>query len=64
LAVLSQDDERCPEAPLRDAMATIRDGRLWVVPEGPGTCGHATVGNAAHWTEPLRRFLEVDPPTA
>ena len=64
LAILSEDDERCPEAPLRDAMAAIRDGRTWVVPEGPGTCGHATVGHAAHWMEPLRKFLEGDPPTA
>lgn len=58
LAILSEDDERCAEAPLRKAITTLRDGCLQVIPEGPGTCGHATVSNAAHWVEALREWLE------
>ena len=64
LAVLSKDDERCPQATLREAIATLRDGRMWVIPEAPGTGGHATVGNAAHWIAPLRELLEADPPSS
>ena len=57
LAILSEDDERCAEAPLRKALATLREGRMWVIPEAPGTCGHATVSNAAHWIGALREWL-------
>lgn len=64
LAILSADDERCPEAPLREAMAKIRDGRMWVIPEGPGTGGHATVGNASHWLGTLHDVLETHPPVS
>jgi homoserine O-acetyltransferase len=60
LAILSEDDERCSEAPLREAIATIRDGSMWVIPQAPGTCGHATVGDAAHWIGALSEWLELD----
>ncbi|MDB5827160.1 MAG: hypothetical protein JWQ73_1380 [Variovorax sp.] len=58
LAILSADDERCPEAPLREAIAAIHDGRMWVIPEAAGTGGHATVGSAALWIDALHELLE------
>lgn len=61
LAIVSEDDERCPQAPLLEALAAVRHARMWVIPEAPGTCGHATVGNAAHWTGALCELLEPGP---
>ena len=58
LAILSEDDERCPVRTLREAMPKVRDGRMWLIPEGPETCGHATVGNARLWSHSLRAFLD------
>jgi homoserine O-acetyltransferase len=57
LAILSADDERCPVPTLREAMPKVRDGRMWVLPEGPETCGHATVSIAKLWSDSLRVFL-------
>ena len=57
LAILSDDDERCPAPTLAEAMPRIADGRMWVIPEGPETCGHATVGNARLWSDSLQVFL-------
>jgi homoserine O-acetyltransferase/O-succinyltransferase len=62
LAILSEDDERCPEAPLRNVIATIHNGRMWIIPEAAGTCGHATVGNAAHWIGALCELLDGSTP--
>ncbi len=62
LAILSGDDERCPEAPLRQLMAKVRNGRMRVIPEGDCTCGHATVGNASLWIEALNKWLAVGVP--
>jgi homoserine O-acetyltransferase len=59
LAILSEDDERCAEAPLRHAMAKVRNGRMWVIPESADTCGHATVGNATLWIEALKEMLDI-----
>jgi homoserine O-acetyltransferase len=58
LAVLSEDDERCPVRPIREVMPKLQDGRIWIIPEGPETCGHATVGNARLWSDPLRALLD------
>jgi len=58
LAIVSDDDERCPVRTLREAMPKVRDGQMRVVPEGPETCGHATVGNARLWSDSLRVFLD------
>lgn len=63
LAIISEDDERCAETPLREAIAMIRSGCMWVIAEGPGTCGHATVSNAVHWVGALSKLLEVSSAT-
>jgi hypothetical protein len=39
LAIVSDDDERCPVRTLQEAMPKVRDGQMRVVPEGPETCG-------------------------
>ena len=57
LAILSEDDERCPVPTLREAMPKISDGQMRVIPEGPETCGHATVGSARLWSSSLRALL-------
>jgi homoserine O-acetyltransferase/O-succinyltransferase len=62
LAILSEDDERCAEAPLRHSMAKVRNGRMRVIPESATTCGHATVGNARMWMEALKEFLDIRVP--
>lgn len=62
LAILSGDDERCAEAPLRHAMVKVRHGRMRVIPESADTCGHATVGNARLWTEALKEMLDTCEP--
>ena len=59
LAIVSDDDERCPVRTLQVAMPKVRDGQMWVVPEGPQTCGHATVGNAGLWADVLEVFLDA-----
>lgn len=58
LAILSDDDERCPVPMLRDAMLQVSDGCMWVIAEGPQSCGHATVGIARLWSDRLRAFLD------
>lgn len=57
LAIVSDDDERCPVPMLHEAMQRVQDGRTWVIPEGPETCGHATVSIARLWSDSLRAFL-------
>jgi len=57
LAVVSDDDERCPVATLREALPKISDGRMRVIADGPQSCGHATVGHARLWRDALDSLL-------
>lgn len=59
LLILSQDDERNPvELPmLKEGMAKVKDGSVYIVPEDDETSGHGTTYNAAYYAEPLRTFL-------
>jgi homoserine O-acetyltransferase len=63
LVILSEDDERNPlELPmLKEGMAKVPDGSVYVVPESDETTGHGTTYNAAYYAEPLREFLESLP---
>ena len=59
LLILSQDDERNPvELPmLKEGMAMVPDGSVYIVPEDDETKGHGTTFNAAYYAEPLQEFL-------
>jgi homoserine O-acetyltransferase len=61
LAVNAADDERNPvETGLMvRAMARLPSGRLYVVPAGPATRGHATTGNVTLWQDQLTAFLST-----
>jgi len=59
LLLISQDDERNPvELPmLKEGMAKIADGSVYVVPENDETTGHGTTYNAAYYSDKLGAFL-------
>lgn len=63
LVVLSEDDERNPlELPmLKDGMAKIPDGAVYIVPESPTTTGHGTTFNAGLYADQLAAFLKTLP---
>jgi homoserine O-acetyltransferase len=60
LAILSDDDERCPAQMLREVLPSIRDGRMCVIAEGSETSGHATVNIARLWSDSLRSLLALN----
>ncbi|MFM9975309.1 MAG: alpha/beta fold hydrolase [Beijerinckiaceae bacterium] len=66
LAINSADDERNPVATglMVEAMKSVRNGKLYLIPGSPDTGGHGTTGGMARlYAEPLREFLAGVPKT-
>ncbi len=63
LAINSADDERNPPetGTLVQAMAQVRDGRIYLIPASAKTSGHGTTSNAGFYVEQLRAFLNAAP---
>jgi homoserine O-acetyltransferase len=63
LAINSADDERNPpETGIMDReLKRVRNGRLYLIPAGEDTGGHATTGMAKFWQQQLREFLAAVP---
>ncbi|MFT3802119.1 MAG: alpha/beta fold hydrolase [Burkholderiaceae bacterium] len=57
LSIVSEDDERLLVRDLPGMLARVRRARLFVIPEGPRTAGHGTVGDASLWVDALSEFL-------
>lgn len=63
MLIISQDDERNPvELPmLKENMALVPDGQVYIVPETAETTGHGTTYNAATYAEQLGAFMRTLP---
>ncbi len=63
LAINAEDDERNPpETGLTVAlMKRVKNGKLYLIPAGTETRGHATTGNAAFYKEQLKELLQTAP---
>ena len=66
LAVNSADDERNPpETGVEvDAMKRVKNGKLYLIPAGDQTSGHATALNARFYKQQLQEFLQAVPQLA
>jgi homoserine O-acetyltransferase len=63
LAINSADDERNPPetGTLVQAMAQVKNGRIYLIPASAKTSGHGTTSNAGFYAEALRAFLNAAP---
>jgi homoserine O-acetyltransferase len=63
LAVNSADDERNPveTGVMERELKRVRGAQLHLIPAGPGTRGHGTVGMARFWAGELAAFLQAAP---
>jgi homoserine O-acetyltransferase len=63
LAINSADDERNPPetGTLVQAMAHVKNGRIYLIPASAKTSGHGTTSNAAFYAGQLQEFLNTVP---
>jgi homoserine O-acetyltransferase len=65
LVVNSADDERNPVelGIMEPAMKRIKNGKYLLIPTGPDTRGHGTVGQVKFWKKDLAELLQSPPVT-
>ena len=63
LAINSVDDERNPPETgvIIDALAHVKNGKLYLIPASTETRGHSTTGNASFYKDQLEQLLRSAP---